>query len=630
MGKVKKSITFILALIIILSGSAFIFTETVEGSVYSDDDGVSADVELQYTRDYTFDLSFYSGDNDTGGGWTPPGSTSIGMTSTNGHYAEQVWRKSGVNVECGGIKEVSCHLDIDLRTGGYYSFKITPEGHAYQFEIEQTKDLSSNTVGITIDESYGPDSSLTCDTYNFFFEDNTWRVKVVSEDSDEYDDRIKVNSAELTITTCSSPGMTDTDGDGYDDGEEINTHNTDPVDEDMDNDGWYDGYKNEGVGLFLDSITRYDGTEPTDQVKVILNDELKYPSGIDSWYIDAGTPETTKEYFSGNPVRLLNTRVATDNNNQFHTDIDLMVNGLLVEETPSANDYIGLDWSGSDDYTLDFTEDGVDYQLKFISQTAGFADPNPKNADADSDNDGLTDAEEYQMSDDMVDGRADPWRKDIFVEVDWMSGHKMMNEARWKVASQFREHNIWLHIDDGCMGGGEEINHIEKIATASDTYTDIDDLKSNYFDNNREGKFHYCVFGHYTYASDEEKHLGVADGADFIVGDKLIDERDSMQDWLSVVGLAGALAEYITDGMVSEYKSIRQAGVFMHELGHTLDLDHPTPPFKETHSWIPGISELPSGFGPLDEYTCMNYWYILGKVRYTNSEWGDLDISEEV
>jgi len=77
-------------------------------------------------------------------------------------------------------------------------------------------------------------------------------------------------------------------------------------------------------------------------------------------------------------------------------------------------------------------------------------------------------------------------------------------------------------------------------------------------------------------------------------------------------------------------KDIQHVAVFMHELGHTLNLSHPEPPFKETHDWIPGISELPKGFGPLDEKTCMNYWYILGKERYTNSEWGDLDISEEV
>lgn len=77
-------------------------------------------------------------------------------------------------------------------------------------------------------------------------------------------------------------------------------------------------------------------------------------------------------------------------------------------------------------------------------------------------------------------------------------------------------------------------------------------------------------------------------------------------------------------------KDIRQAGVFMHEPGHTLTLEHPEPPFKETHDWIPWISELPPGFGPSDEKTCMNYWYILGKVRYTYNEWNSLDISEEI
>ncbi|MFW6375580.1 MAG: hypothetical protein ACOCZJ_00285 [Thermoplasmatota archaeon] len=519
MGKVKKSITFILALIIILSGSAFIFTETVEGSVYSDDDSVSADIELQYTRDYTFDLSFYSGDNDTGGGWTPPGSTSIGMTSTNDHYAEQVWRKSGIKVECGGIKEVSCHLDIDLRTGGYYSFKITPEGYAYQFEIEQTKDLSSNTVGITIDESYGPDSSLTCEPYNFFFEDNTWRVKVVSEDSDEYDDRIKVNSAELTITTCSSPGMTDTDGDGYDDGEEINNYGSSPVNIDTDGDGWYDGPNNEIVKLELVEIRRIYSASYSNLVYITTEDERRYPGYDDEWTIDKEYThgyqgiKIFKEYEFQHGI-VVDKRVVTENNDEFHTDIDLFVNTgsySIIEENNFANDFIALDWNAySTDYNLNFYEENYDgeriteYELEFEVSYEHFSDPSPNNADGDHDNDGLTDEEEYQMSDNpdqfSVDGRATPLTKDIFVEVDWMSGHRMENAARWKVGTRFLNNptgeEIWLHMDDGNMGGGESIEHKDTLSE----YDFTDDLyNSNYnsdtgFTQSRKGKFHYCVF----------------------------------------------------------------------------------------------------------------------------------------
>lgn len=117
-----------------------------------------------------------------------------------------------------------------------------------------------------------------------------------------------------------------------------------------------------------------------------------------------------------------------------------------------------------------------------------------------------------------------------------MSGHKMMNGARWKVASQFKEHNIWL------MGGGGDIdNHESKIndwrwAT-----------NKGYFDHQNQ-KFHYCLLAHYSvnqpdwYEFWEGYPLGVGEspGNMFCLFDENIDS--------------------------SNY----QAHVFMHELGHNL------------------------------------------------------------
>ncbi|MFW6072246.1 MAG: hypothetical protein ACOC6U_01960 [Thermoplasmatota archaeon] len=140
--KIKaKSITIGLAMLIIISGIGFVFTENVQGSTYSDNDGVPADQEVQYTRDYDFDLSFYSGSDDTGGGWTPPGTTSLGtMSTTDDFYAEQVWKKNGVKVNCGGIKKINCFLNVDVNSYGSYQFELYPEGHANLLKIERTLD----------------------------------------------------------------------------------------------------------------------------------------------------------------------------------------------------------------------------------------------------------------------------------------------------------------------------------------------------------------------------------------------------------------------------------------------------------------------------------------------------------
>jgi len=77
--------------------------------------------------------------------------------------------------------------------------------------------------------------------------------------------------------------------------------------------------------------------------------------------------------------------------------------------------------------------------------------------------------------------------KDIFVEVDWMkkeiegrwyadgSGgkyyvpgftieYRMKEGAQNKVIRPFGKHDIALHIDDGCMGGGEAIDYLPVLA----------------------------------------------------------------------------------------------------------------------------------------------------------------------
>ncbi|OYT46477.1 hypothetical protein B6U90_01045, partial [Thermoplasmatales archaeon ex4484_6] len=74
--------------------------------------------------------------------------------------------------------------------------------------------------------------------------------------------------------------------------------------------------------------------------------------------------------------------------------------------------------------------------------------------------------------------------KDIFVEVDWMKKeiegrwyadgsvgkyyvpgftieYRMKEGAQNKVIRPFGKHDIALHIDDGCMGGGEAIPYQE-------------------------------------------------------------------------------------------------------------------------------------------------------------------------
>jgi len=117
-------------------------------------------------------------------------------------------------------------------------------------------------------------------------------------------------------------------------------------------------------------------------------------------------------------------------------------------------------------------------------------------ATLDDDNDGIQNYEEYIMS----DWFADPFRQDIYIENDYMAEHDgikpvMPEESIQMQYSAFTKHNIMLLIDDGLMGGSEEIPY-EDV-----NWDSIDQIYKDYFlhnDNNnlRKGIFHYAIIMH--------------------------------------------------------------------------------------------------------------------------------------
>jgi hypothetical protein len=116
----------------------------------------------------------------------------------------------------------------------------------------------------------------------------------------------------------------------------------------------------------------------------------------------------------------------------------------------------------------------------------------------DTDLDGLDNVEEYLTS----EWGSDPFRDDLFVEHDWMEESpdgivsKLSEGSKELLRTAYDRQNIVYHLDDGCMGGGEEIPF--------DSYTvdeKLQDIYLNYFlhgdnDNWRRGIFHYgiCVY----------------------------------------------------------------------------------------------------------------------------------------
>ena len=191
---------------------------------------------------------------------------------------------------------------------------------------------------------------------------------------------------------------------------------------------------------------------------------------------------------------------------------------------------------------------------------------------ADSDGDGLTNAEEAKIGTDpnladtdgdaLPDGwevnghdfvdlpamGADPLHKDVFIEVDYMTGLKPDQAAIDLIVASFA--NAPVSNPDGVDGITLHVDVDDLVpfdADLSPVWTEFDVIKNSYFSDHRSEVYHYCVFAsQYNGGSSSGISRGI-EGSDFVVS-------------LGAPGWAFSVSE--------------QAGTFMHELGHNLGLRH--------------------------------------------------------
>ena len=118
----------------------------------------------------------------------------------------------------------------------------------------------------------------------------------------------------------------------------------------------------------------------------------------------------------------------------------------------------------------------------------------------DEDGDGLNNFEECYMH----DYNSNPFKKDIFLEIDWKENpnttqtNKPPEDLIKKLIQVFEKHEITLHVDLGELGGGEEIQSHDTVFSFSkliDLYWDF--FLHNDINNPRKGIFHYGIVCNY-------------------------------------------------------------------------------------------------------------------------------------
>jgi hypothetical protein len=217
----------------------------------------------------------------------------------------------------------------------------------------------------------------------------------------------------------------------------------------------------------------------------------------------------------------------------------------------------------------------------------------------DPDGDSIDNYEEFLVSEWL----SDPFRKDVYVELDLMEEGPNGEKSYFPINSEelintaFNVQNIVFHLDYGSMGGHELIPFDDLVESG-----ELRRIYNDYFlhgDNNnwRRGIFHYGVV---LYKSVSAAGYMFRPNAFQISSDG--HEIVSENPWA--------------------IRDVVYASAYMHELGHTFNF-WPIP----GHQRISGIKGTIYWLICRSYYSCMNYGWIYHMVDYSDGSrrWPDID-----
>jgi hypothetical protein len=245
-----------------------------------------------------------------------------------------------------------------------------------------------------------------------------------------------------------------------------------------------------------------------------------------------------------------------------------------------------------------------------------------RHATLDPDNDSLSNLEEYRMR----AWQADPYRPDLFIELDQMAVQPndsvgyVTDGTRELLTTVYNRRNLVYHLDDGCMDGGEIIPYDGLTGPG-----ELTDIYHAFFLNNgssawRRGVFHYGVIINRHFLVDGHAFPGDGSILDF-------DEGGVNCFQISRQPLAGKMLRPTREKIDFYY-----ACLIMHETGHTLGIYAGHPPGCDNQ-----FSKYPWQLGSYifrNYRSVMNYRYTYHLLDYSDGthgkrdydDWGNLDL----
>ena len=421
---------------------------------------------------------------------------------------------------------------------------------------------------------------------------DTKETNPIDEDSDK-DGIIDGNEPDWNVDTDSDGKMnaldTDSDGDGLADNEEDTDKDghkdkgeTDPLDNDSDNDGIKDG-------------TELNWNVDTDGNGII--------NALDTDSDGDGIPDGTEDRNHNGVVdadEMSPIRTDTDNDGLYDAQEDRNKNGVK-----DATETDGTDSDSDDDGLNDGQEDLNGNGKVDTSYSNGIVRDYPSSEtdplDADSDSDGLDDWQETQVwdshpwvrdtdSDGTIDGLdvdlgGDPTEQDLWVEIDYMDGHKPKQGVLDYIATYYENKDITIHWEVSATADIPHVNHFTDATweTTADTYYDGDNEKTHV----------HVLFVHKPESGSSR--LGAAWYVGAVIYDKACEDYadDNNDDWYD------PWDEDITHSQV-------QKVVLMHEIGHCINIIDRYSGGNERYcddghnkwrNWPPGYVWVWDGFG---------------------------------